>query len=242
MDNHITRQRIELKYLIPPGGVDFVVNRIPAAESTSYRLTTLYVDRADRHLSRAAVETPYDCTKLRVREYRGAARLWVEVKSRKGAWSEKARFDIDRGTLPALLNDADLRDELIADHRSNGRLAEVLAAYRKLREVAQGRLLPVGVVTATRRVFSMLRLPLRFSVDQEITYYSAPEGLADGRTVLSADALGEPLRPESEAVLELKFRGVMPQWCLNVVQGLERTDYSKFRRLVRCLVEAREVA
>jgi hypothetical protein len=121
--------------------------------------------------------------------------------------------------------------EAVGDREGEARL--------RLRELAEGGLLPVGAVTAFRRTFLVQRDQVRITLDQEIAYYRPGK---DPYSAQEATAPGLLLRSEPGLVLEVKHVGALPPWCRDMVSGLRPSKYSKFRNLVRFLAEARRAA
>lgn len=243
MEKNITRARVEVKYLVPQGLVDSVLARLPALETRAYDVTTVYFDRLDRALSAGALKSPAHCTKVRVREYLdGSPDLWVEIKTRSGSWTRKARFRIDRQALGALLRGGDLRDIPGPSLACGPCDREAAEAFRRLREVSGGRLVALGAVATTRHAYRVPDLPFRMTLDRNVTYHRISERLNPPGATLAPAALGAPLRRESAAILEVKHGGAVPEWLPDAVAGLAPTDYSKFRTLVRALEESCRVA
>jgi hypothetical protein len=241
MERNITRARVEVKYLIPQGLVETVLARLPSLETRVYGVTTVYFDRLDRALSAGALKSPAHCTKIRLREYLdGSPNLWIEIKTRSGSWTRKARFRIGREALSPLLRGGDLRDvPALACGPCDREAAE---AFRRLREVAGGRLVALGAVSTARHAYRVSDLPFRMTLDRNVTYHRVSERLLQPGATLSPATLGAPLRRETAAILEIKHGGAVPEWLPDVLAGLAPTDYSKFRTLVRALDESCKVA
>jgi hypothetical protein len=236
MENNVTRTRVEVKYLVPESLVEHVVAKLPAVRASAHGVLTVYFDRMDRSLSIGALRRPDHCTKVRVREYLdGSPHLWIEVKTRSGAWTRKWRYRLDKASLGPLLRSGELKDLPAAGSPCGTCALEAAEAFGRLREVAGGRLVAVGAVTAGRTAFRLPDLPFRFTLDRNIAYYRVPAGLYETRNSARPADLGVPVRRESCAVLELRHGGTVPEWCRDVVAGLERTEYSKFRTLVRAV-------
>ena len=97
----------------------------------------------------------------------------------------------------------------------------------------------MGAVNAFRKTFLVQRDQVRITLDQEIAYYRPGE---DPTSAQEATAPGLLLRSEPGLVLEVKHVGPLPPWCRELVSGLRRSKYSKFRNLVLFLAEARRAA
>jgi hypothetical protein len=238
----ITRTRIELKYLIPPEMIDEIVVRIPADERQEYHVTTIYFDSPDGALSHMALENPYRCAKVRAREYLdGSSHVWFEVKSRTGAWTRKWRFCVEKADVASLLAGG---FEINCDSLRAGpgtSEAEMEEARRCLETAAHGRLQPLGAVYAHRRTFELGEMPIRFTLDEQISYYRPPAGLWAAHATLTPDVLGTPLHREPKALLELKHAGEEPLWCSRIVAALTVSAYSKFRTLMQVVEDSRRV-
>jgi hypothetical protein len=235
----ITRSRIEVKYLIPLGRIGRLVDRISADEREEYAVTTVYFDAPDRSLSRLALESPYGCVKVRIREYLdGSPWVWLEVKSRRGAWTQKWRSRMRRTALPSLLEAGGgigLRSLEGPPWEGVGDAAE---ARRCVEAATAGPLRPLGAVTAHRRTYSLASSSVRFTLDHDVTYFGAPRAPWSGGHPISRKALGAPLLRERDAVLELKHSGEPPLWCTMLVSNLEMSAYSKFRNLIQSVENA----
>lgn len=241
MNSGITAIRNELKYLVPVERVHEVVARVPRGTPCRFtRMTTLYFDRPDGSLSRAALADPARSVKIRARDYLdGSPFVWVEIKRRFGTLSEKLRFEVYRPVLANLVNGEEMMWEILRTRAAETRADAVVKAYRALRALSKEKLVPVGAVCATRQAFTMPWPRLRLSVDREVLYFAAPPDVCSRRDPLTPQALGRPLAKDPHSVIEIKFGGFVPRWCRNVFEGLAPCDHSKFRSLVRLV---REVA
>ena len=231
MERGVTKIRIELKYLLGPEETDGILRRMPEVKQRAYSVTTTYLDRPDRALSRAALTNPHQCTKLRLREYlESGSSLWMEVKSRHGAWTQKERIRLGRDEVGDFLAGS---GPALEESPCPGCVENRAETVDRFREVARGPLVVVGCIWTRRRTFSADGI--RLSLDQGVTYYAPPEGLYDTRNTLPPETLGVPLHREPAAILEVKVDGRVPAWCRDVVAGLQPAEYSKFRRLIGCL-------
>lgn len=226
-------RRVETKYGVAAEGVPALLSRIPADEREEYGVRTLYFDRPDWSLARAALKDPMNCTKVRSREYPNGSTVWFEVKTRQGCWTRKSRLELPRPEAARLFGRSGVPGLPVP--ASSGATAEDEAeARRYLQEILEGRLRPVGTVVA-HRVSLVLKQPLlRITLDRDIAYYrpTAHPYVAHG-----SDMPELLLRREPEPVLEVKHVGVLPPWCDELLSGLERSTYSKFRSLLQFLAE-----
>lgn len=234
METDITRTRIELKYLIPPEMVDEIVVRIPADGQQEYGVTTVYFDSPEGALSQMATERPYRCVKVRTREYLdGSSHVWFEVKSRTGAWTRKWRFRVEKSDIGALLDSGLDLNFLSLRAGPGGSSGDMEEAQRCLASATHGRLQPLGAVYAHRRVFQLDQVPVRFTLDENLSYHRPPPGLYAEHPAFVPEILGVPLHREPRAILEFKHAGETPLWCSRIVSALTVCAYSKFRTLLQ---------
>jgi hypothetical protein len=234
----LSRSRVEMKYRVAARDVPALLRRIPADEREDYEVRTLYFDHPDGSLARKALEDPLHCTKVRIREYgEGAPWVWFEVKTREGRWTRKSRLQLCREDAAGCLAGSGQGGPVGPPERGAG---EGEGDARLFLDLARrGTLIAVGSVHASRRSFLLRKSLVRMTLDLEIAYYRpaaaplAPE---------ASERSGLLLRKEPEPVLEMKHVGCVPQCCLDLVEGLRPTNYSKFRNLVRCLAESDGVA
>jgi hypothetical protein len=221
----LSRSRVEMKYGVAAEEVPALLRRIPADEREDYGVRTLYFDRPDGSLARRALEDPLHCTKVRLREYDDRSpSVWFEVKTREGRWTRKSRLELRREDAARCLAGEGL--DGIPEPGEDDADARLF-----LDEVRRGILVAVGSVHATRLSFLLKRSLVRITLDLEIAYHR-PAPLQG-----SSGLLGPLLRKDAQPVLELKHVGCVPRSCLDLIEGLRPSDYSKFRTLVRCLSE-----
>ncbi len=232
----LSRSRVEMKYGVAAEDVPALLQRIPADEREDYDVRTLYFDRPDGSLARRALEDPFHCTKVRIREYADRSPwVWFEVKTREGRWTRKSRLQLGRDDAARCLAGLDG-----PFGRFPGEPGQDDADARLyLNEARSGHLVALGAVHSTRRSFLLKKSLVRITLDLEIAYHrAAASPFAGEASVMS----GPLLRREEEPVLELKHVGCVPRSCLALVDGLRPSNYSKFRNLVRCLSESGEGA
>lgn len=234
----LSRSRVETKYGVAAHEVPALIDRIAADELEEYAVLTLYFDRPDGSLARRAMADPLHCIKVRAREYPDDPSVWFEVKRRQGSWTRKSRLKLTRPDAARLLRGLS-PGEADAFAPLRGGDDDGAEARSRLRDLARGELRPVGTVTSFRKTFLLRQAQVRITLDQEIAYYGPCENpyQAPGST-----ASGLLLRREPELVLEVKHAGVLPPWCRELVSGLRRSRYSKFRNLVRWVEESRKAA
>lgn len=207
----LASRRVERKYRLPDATADQWRARLAGTglRVEQARITTVYLDRHDGLLTRAAAVDPGHCVKLRLRTYEGpvADVVWAELKERHGAVSTKVRFPIPAARVAAFLEGAD---------------AGPLDRLRLFRAAAPGPLRPVGAVRCTRLAVEGGEPRARLTVDLGVTYHPGPSlepGLAAGR--------------EPGVVVEVKSAGAVPAWCRALLDGREACELSKFAALVR---------
>lgn len=227
--DRLLRRRVELKYLLWPGETEAVLSRLRAARSdprfrsTDGLVRTVYLDRPDGRLTRAACERPLRNVKLRIRDYftpdggSASPTLWVDVKERDGRLSTKSRFRLDRRLLARFL-DGRLDDDDVPE--------DGLEAFRRVRDVAgAGPLVPIGAVGYRRLAVEGGDPVARVTFDREVSYHAGP---LDLELVGGAwDGLGPPALGERVSILELKYGGGTPWF----VPDVEPVEYSKFNVL-----------
>jgi hypothetical protein len=235
----LSRSRVETKYDLVPDEAPALTSLIPCDEREEYGVLTLYFDRTDGSLARHAMDDPLHCTKVRTRQYPEDSSVWFEVKTRRGCWTRKSRLRLSRSEAARLLRGMSPSEaESFAPLQSDDGDDEA-EARAHLRELAEGGLLPVGAVYAFRKSFLVKRDQVRITLDHEIAYYRPSE---DPTSAQSARAPGLLLRSEPGLVLEVKHGGALPRWCRDLVSGLRRSKYSKFRNLIQSLEETRRAA
>lgn len=218
----LMRRRVELKYLLWPDEADAVLARLQEATarfpSTDGLIRTVYLDRPDGRLTRTAGERRN--VKLRIRDYftpeggSASPSLWVDVKERDGRHSSKQRFRLDRRLLGAFL-EGDLDEGAVDD----------VEAFRRVREVAGGPLVPVGAVGYRRLAVEGGDPVARVTFDREISYHVGP---LDLRLVGGTwDGLGTPALEERASILELKYGGGATWF----EPDADPVEYSKFNVL-----------
>jgi len=229
----LSRSRVEMKYGVAAEDVPALLRRIPADEREDYGVRTLYFDRRDGSLARRALEDPLHCTKVRIREYAdGSPWVWFEVKTREGRWTRKSRLRLGREEVARCL--AGIDGPLVHESGEDDADARLF-----LDEARRGNLVALGSVHATRRSFLLKKSLVRLTLDLEIAYHRP------ARTPFAQEAAGMSgplLRLEEEPVLEMKHVGCVPKSCLDLIDGLRPSNYSKFRSLLRCLSEFGGVA
>jgi hypothetical protein len=235
----LTRSRVETKYSVAAEDLAERTRLIPVDEREDYGVLTHYFDRTDGSLARGAIDDPFHCTKVRTRQYPGDAAVWFEVKTRSGCWTRKSRVRLSRSEATRLV-----RGLSSSERESFGPLHELdgddeAEARFHLRALAEGELVPVGAVYAFRKTYLVRGDQVRITLDQEIAYYRLCDEPYSAQGATAPELL---LRSEPGLVLEVKHAGAVPPWCRDLLSGLRRSRYSKFRNLIQSLSEARRAA
>ncbi len=236
MGNDLVRDRTEIKYLLSPAEGRDLLDRLheaPEFERQDGWVTTVYFDRPDLFLTRRAIGSPAANLKVRLREYLTVQDrprspfIWVEIKERDRQASRKLRFQLHKRLVRGFLaGEVDLGVILTCQDCAP---AEAVEAVRRIREVAQGRLDPVGAVRYRRESIQDRLREARLTVDREITYHRGPLDLYDAWGALDREAAGPAAWEEPGTVAELKYRGAKPpRWCGALLGGAPPAEYSKF--------------
>jgi hypothetical protein len=214
-EGEVTRLRREFKLVLETDEAEALCARLAAALEGEVppptRITSVYFDRPGYPLARRALRTPWDCLKVRTKEYvpdlgaEGVERVVLEVKRERHGVTQKRRVWVPRA-----------------------RFAEVLeGGVRLLPLIAGGSLRPSLAVTYQRHVYQCSRV-WRVTVDRDICFHQVTPQLAlDGRR-LDARRLGPPRARDERVVVEVKhLEEELPEW-LGALRQEGRPAYSKF--------------
>jgi len=232
--NGITADRYELDYLLPAPQTQDLIDHLDGqlARAPAYAVTTVYFDTKGRRLLSAALSEARESVKLRVKEYfsepaanfdAGGDGVWLELKRRSGARTQKHRVQLSRGALERWFAErAPLSD--YQGHESDARL---LDAYLAAEPEA---LAPACVVSYRRRAWQAHDGQLRLTLDTSLTFFAPPAELLRESSPFR-ERLGPPCAAEPRALLEVKHRSHAPPSWLDerlAELGLEVVEYSKF--------------
>ena len=215
-------------------------NPLPAPE---HFVSTVYFDTTTRRLFQAARQSAHDNTKLRAKEYydfhpslaelatsvddvvHAPGQIWLELKRRLGARTQKHRVRMGKSTLARWL---ETREKLApGDYVGRDADARVLQAFF---DAEPEPLAPTCLVNYQRSSWQSADGELRLTLDSNLAFYAPPPDLFRRRSLLREE-LGNACAREPSALLEIKKRSpTMPAWlaaCLSAL-GLVRSDYSKF--------------
>jgi VTC domain-containing protein len=180
----------------------------------------VYLDFADRSLTRRSLESPQDCQKVRYRRYEPPFRrtattqpsvvVWLEVKTRQGEQVSKERVSFKGPLLPGLLGGT---LETPAD-------AVILRAL-----LARGRMEPVVAVTYRRTAFERPDESLRLTIDRDVAF-QVPSYVGD---------LSDDVGRLSGCVVEVKASAAVPEWLEEALGGHARSALSKFEAAARAI-------
>jgi hypothetical protein len=213
MIDEITRIRTEVKFALGDLEAEKMAEEL-AAHLEPVRqawVTTVYLDRPDRGLSKAARSSPSLNVKVRLRDYGEPDALWLELKRRAYAASEKVRVRLPRRALGAFL---DGRDVAVDDP----------AVLREIRACLPARAEPVGAVHFFRRSLETREPRVRVTIDRDISYHLA---------TLETGSLGLPIARDEDATMEVKYGTKSPLWLPSIAGRLRKTASSKFLTLLR---------
>jgi SPX domain protein involved in polyphosphate accumulation len=239
MGYDLVRDRTEIKYVLSSEEGRDLLERLrsvrpgPEFERQDGWVTTVYFDRPDLLLTRRAIGSPSANLKVRLREYLTVQDqpkspfIWVELKERDRQVSRKLRFQLHKRLVRHFLSgEVDLGIILTCQDRAPG---EAVEAVRRIAEVAQGRLVPVGAVRYRRASLEDRAHEARLTVDRGITYHRERVDLYEVWGALNREAAGPAAWEEPGTVAELKYRGEdAPRWCGALLAGAAPADYSKF--------------
>ena len=236
---------VETKFLLRPdevrpflAGIDGFLSD-PSVRRDEWRITTVYLDRADGFLARSALACPELHVELRLREFFPpdggplSPFIWVEGKLQDRTLSSVNRFQLHRDLIPRFLS-GDLDEEEIAGCQE--RYVEtdrVVRAARAVREVAGSRKLRLaGAVTYHRSTYEGGSPLARLTLDRGISYHLDPRPLEESGASLAPDRLGPAALEETACVVEVKHRRSRPpDWSDGRTDPPGPVEYSKFLTL-----------
>ncbi|HYP91031.1 MAG TPA: polyphosphate polymerase domain-containing protein [Polyangiaceae bacterium] len=209
-----------------------------------YLVSTVYFDTPTRRLFRDASSQAHDNVKLRAREYYdvlpswaeraarveeevgpAAGQIWLELKRRAGARTQKHRVRIGKTVLQRWLHERSAPSR--SDYVGRDADAQVLEAYF---EASAESFEPTCVVNYQRCSWQSPDGGLRLTLDSNLAFYAPPADLF-GKSSLRREELGAACAREDGALLEVKQRAqALPTWLAArlTTLGLFPSDYSKF--------------
>lgn len=227
---HLHRHRFE-----GPGA-----NRLPNPQHFS---TTVYFDTPSNALLRQALSEPEHNLKLRCREYYDLhpsltevavdprqivhyqPSMWLELKSKVGVRTRKARLELNKREVPAFLRG---EHPAFSDPEGpGGESAQIIVeACRSLNEPLRASCL----VNYRRLAFQDAVGELRVTLDLDIAFYAPPADLWTRNYALLRHTLGPARGQSRQAIIEVKRHGPAPAWLeLALAEaGVQSVGYSKF--------------
>ena len=222
MIDEITHIRTEVKFALGHVDADAIAEELSAHLEPVRQawVTTVYLDRPDRGLSQAARTSPSLNVKVRLRDYGDPDSIWLELKRRAYAASEKVRVRLSRRSLGSFLDGRDVSGD-VGDP----------AAYRDIRAFLPGLAEPVGAVRFFRRSFESREPRVRATIDRDVSYHLVT--FVSGEEPFDARNLGLPIARDEGATMEVKYGTLAPLWLPAVARRLVRSAPSKFLNLLR---------
>ena len=217
-------KRYEMKYLLDRGRTAFLVNRLRGhMEPDRYGLTTiasLYYDTPDRRLIRASLDKPEFKEKLRLRSYGPAtadSTVFLELKRKASGIVYKRRVQT---TIPEAGRFLAGENDLFEDRQ----ICRELDRFRETYEPLE----PACLIIYDRVAYFEPGGDLRLTIDFNPRYRMNAMNLAG-----SMD--GIPLRPEGDAILEIKVQEAMPLWLTAILDEgqIYKSSFSKYGEAYR---------
>ncbi len=225
----------------PPG-----FQALPGAQQFS---TTIYFDTRDRLLFKAT-ERGAASQKLRAREYynldpsltqlvtsvnqlvRFDPIIWFELKTKRGHHVTKRRFGLPKAQVPTFLHEGTISEEIVAVQREHYG-DKAYDFVQEVVELCHDSHQPFEVdclVNYRRAAWQDAAGELRITLDQRVSFFEPPADLWTRKTALIRETLGRPAAVMSSAVVEVKTRGDIPRWLLDLLgrYGATTSDFSKF--------------
>jgi hypothetical protein len=258
LDAQLTQERQEVKYLVPGRMLAALVatfdqhitahryhgegaNPLPFAQ---HFITTVYLDTPSRVHYRLAAENTEHNVKVRAREYYDVNPslaelatspeqivhhqpwIWFEIKRREGSRTLKRRARVAKRDVPKLFP-GDTQSSASGPSSSHSGALEDIAEYcRSLGEP----LAPACLANYQRLSWQSSQEPLRVTLDLDVAFFAPTADLWQRDQVLTRSMLGPQRGRTNEGVLELKYRGELPQWLVSALaqRGLQPGRHSKF--------------
>lgn len=234
--DRLARRRVETKIRVPGDVATRIVSRLPASSERRGDIVTVYLDRPDGLLARRALATPQESIKVRVRDYLdGSPLVWLEVKERRQGWVHKARLPLPREAVAPVLRGCFTPMPSCRCEDCMRALKETLS---RLGALEQGPWVRVGAVSVRRRTFYFDGAPLRVTLDEDVRYFRLDRDPFDEGLMPTPDVLAPPAHKDSQAILEVKHAGILPDWWSEVAPPEGDAGPSKFISLLRHLGKA----
>lgn len=214
-----TMQRFELKYVLTPEQLSFLLKNIEGKMKVDqYGLTSilsLYFDTPDYRLIRASLEKPPFKEKIRLRSYgvpKDDSTVYLELKRKAKGYVYKRRVASKiKDVMSFMHGEADLCAE--------GQIAREIAYFRDYYDT----LVPSCLIIVERTAYYEIDGFTRLTVDLNPRYRIDDLNMSHGSE-------GVPLLGPGMAILEIKVNGAMPLWLSKVLsEGLiYKRSFSKY--------------
>jgi hypothetical protein len=220
---------------ILPGGLDYA--------------TTIYFDTRERDLYQEAVQRAVHL-KLRAREYysmhpsltdlvtdarelvRYTPVLWLEIKYRDGARTQKRRLGIPKRDVGRFFETGSVSSEMLELVRPEygADAAAVLEEVASICRRYATPLRPDCVVNYRRAAWQDESGALRVTIDRAVAFFAPPADLFTRDFALVRGTLGPPVASLGSVVMEIKARGQLPSWLERTLgeHALAPQRFSKF--------------
>ena len=220
-------------------------------------VTTVYFDTPGRHQYRAGLADAQHSVRLRAKEYydlhpslvelatdpsqivKYQPVLWLELKAKDGTRTGKRRIGIPKHDVPAFFAEGLVTAEMIQLqqplHGSAGEavLRELAAYCTRYPEPFRADCL----VNYRRLPWQDAAGQLRVTMDVGLEFFAPPADLWQREQPLVRETLGRPRGRQAEAVVEVKARGELPPWLVELLgeANARRTAFSKFEEAARAV-------
>ncbi len=233
--NKDTFKRKEIKYVLDAAQHErlrsVVYEQLPPAVFGTGRVSSLYLDTADRSVIARSLEKPLYKEKMRVRWY-GAPDLmaahdaFIELKKKYDGIVYKRRLQVSPGKVRAFLSGmpcADLvqQDVRALDGQTDAQRIQIARELDAARARA-ARLRPSVIISCDRTSFGTDdENGLRITFDEHLH----AQGLFDGESKF-------PLMAERHAIMEVKCTGAYPLWLVSALNSAKAypASFSKYGR------------
>ena len=220
----LTMNRTEMKYILSPEQVAFLLKRLEGQmEVDEYGLTSilsLYYDTPDYRLIRTSMEKPVFKEKIRLRSY-GVAKpdspVYLELKRKYDGTVYKRRSQTN-------IEDVDRFFAREGDVPASGQIAKEIAYFRDF----YGSLVPSMMIIYDRVAYRQIQGDLRLTIDYNPRYRQDHLDLTYGDE-------GTPLLPQGYAILEVKIQDSCPLWLSHILDEghIYKASFSKYGEAYR---------
>lgn len=230
-----TFKRKEIKYLLDAAQHErlrsVIHEQLPPAVFGTGRVSSLYLDTADRSVIARSLEKPIYKEKMRVCWYgtpdlMAAHDAFIELKKKCDGIVYKRRLQVSSGQVHAFLSgmpcvDLVQQDTSALDRQADAQRIQIARELDAARERVGG-LRPSVIISCDRTSFGTDdENGLRITFDEHLH----AQGLFDGESRL-------PLMAEHHAIMEVKCTGAYPFWLVSALNGAKAypASFSKYGR------------